>query len=62
LKGSGNPLSRGTVFSHEGKEILEVTSVGEGKDEFFALGYRHRSAETITEIDQNGSFVQVINA
>ena len=62
LKGSGNPLSPGTIFSHEGKEILEVTSVGEGKDKFFALGYRHRSAETITEIDQNGSFVQVINA
>ena len=60
LKGSGNPLSPGTVFSHEGKEILELTSVSEGEDEFFALGYRHRSAENVTEIEQNGSFVQII--
>ena len=62
LKGSGNPFPAGTVFSLNGKEIIEVTSVGEGKDEFLALGYRHRSAGDITEIEQNGSFVQVIRA
>lgn len=59
LKGSGNPLTPGSVLSHEGKEILEITSVSEMEDEFFALGYRHRSAESITEINQNGSLVEI---
>ena len=59
LKGSGTPLTSGSVLSLDGKEILEVTSVCELDDEFFALGYRHRSAVSITEISQNGSIVEI---
>ncbi|HJP15873.1 MAG TPA: hypothetical protein QF762_02770 [Acidimicrobiales bacterium] len=60
LKGSRDPLTPGSVLSHEGKEVLEITSASEMEDEFCALGYRHRSAEGVTQIHQNGSLIQII--
>ena len=59
LDGGGDPPAPGIALSHEGSEVIEITSSTKTESGFCALGYRHRSNKEINRINYEGFDIEV---